>query len=137
MNRIISDLPDLAQRVEKLEKANRRLKLAGVLALALVGCSLLLGAASPKRTVEAEEFILRDANGEVRAILHMKPNGPGLLFYDANGESRVALAVTRLGPMLALFDANRKTRALLGINENEPRLVFFDANEKLIFSVPP
>ena len=83
---IISGPPDLAQRVEKLEKANRRLKLAGVLALTLVGCLLLLGVASPDRTVEAEEFILRDASGNRRAGLAVVAQGPGLHLYDANGK---------------------------------------------------
>ena len=86
MNRMISDLPDLAQRVEKLEKANRRLKLAGVLVLTLVGCWLLLGVASPKRTVQAEEFILRDANGKVQVMLGAGAEGPTLVLFDANGK---------------------------------------------------
>jgi hypothetical protein len=139
MNRIISDLPDLAQRVEKLEKANRRLKLAGVLALALVGCSLLLGAASPKRTVEAEEFILRDANGEVRALLGMIQEGPMFALYgaEAHGESRAILRMAAEGPMLTLSDENKQIRVMLGTTSNEPVLGFFDANGKVIFSVPP
>ncbi len=109
MNRMIWDSPDLAQRVEKLEKANRRLKLAGVLVLALVGCLLLLGVASPKRTVEAEEFILRDANGELRVNLSMTAEGPALIFVDANRVTRVVLmAMVAEAPALFLYDANGK-----------------------------
>ncbi len=110
MNRMISYLPDLAQRVEKLEKANRRLKLAGALALALVACLLLLGAASPKRTVEAEEFNLRDANGKVRALLAMAAKRPMFVLSDANGKMRATLAITADGPLLGLFDANGNPR---------------------------
>ena len=138
MNRIISDLPDLAQRVEKLEKANRRLKLAGVLAMALVGCLLLLGAASPKRTVEAEEFILRDANGEVRALLGMIQEGPMFALYGAEPHrgSRAILRMAAEGPMLTLSDENKQIRVMLGTTSNEPVLAFFDANGKVIFSAP-
>ncbi len=104
----ISDPPDLVQRMEKLEKANRRLKLAGVLVLTLVGCLLLLGVASPKRTVEAEAFILRDANGEMRAVLGMGVEGPSLSLYDANEVPRAVLLVLEGEPALFLYDANGK-----------------------------
>jgi hypothetical protein len=155
---MISDPHDLAQRVEKLEKANRRLKLAGVLALTLVGCLLLLGVASPKRTVSAQEFILRDANGKVQAVLGMRENDPmlgfsdangkvrlmltlsegmpGLGFLDANGKARALLGVSAVGPKLVFRDANGQTRAALGMSAEGPKLVFRDANGKLVFSAP-
>ncbi len=133
---MISDPHDLAQRVEKLEKANRRLKLAGVLALTLVGCLLLLGVASPNRTVEAEQFILRDANGKEQAALRMSAEGPELGFLDANGKVRLMLTLSEGIPGLGFFDANGKARALLGVSAVGPKLVFRDANGKLVFSAP-
>ena len=133
---IISNPPDLAQRVEKLEKANRRLEFAGVLALTLVGCLLLLGAASPKRTVSAEEFILRDEDGDLRVSLHMTASGPALSLFDANGKVRAVLAMGADGPMLLLADANEVSRALLGVLEVEAGLALFDANGKVIFTAP-
>ncbi len=136
MDRMISDPPDLAQRVEKLEKANRRLKLAGVLALTLVGCLLLLGVASPKRTVEAERFILLDANGKPRVRLRMRAEGPELGLYDANRKTRVALGMTPNGPKLGLLDANGNLQVILGAEAEGPRLVLFDANGKVIFTAP-
>jgi len=131
---IISDPPDLAQRVEKLEKANRRLKLGGVLALTLVGCLLLLGVASPKRTVEAEAFILRDANGGMRALLGMGVEGPMLHLYDANALSRALLQVTVSGSAVGFFDANGKLRVVVGVTEGTPELELLDANGKVTFS---
>ena len=125
MNRMISDLPDLVQRVEKLEKANRRLKLAGVLALTLVGCLLLLGAASPKRTVEAEEFVLRDANGDERARLGITASGSALGFRDANGNLRAVLS-TKGG--LILYDAKGDMRLSLGDLPGGAALLLKDAN---------
>ena len=134
MNRMISDLPDLAQRVEKLEKANRRLKLAGVLALALVGCLLLLGVASPKRTVEAEAFVLRDANGKLRALLAVAAEGPGLSFIDANEKQRMLLEVSAEGPLVSLRDANGKSRMALGVLgdglDAKTALILYDSNRK-------
>ena len=156
---IISNPPDLGQRVEKLEKANRRLKLAGVLVLTLVGCLLLLGVASPKRTVEAETFVIRDANGKPRAVLGMTAGGPALLFIDANGKQRMTLGTPageepvllfldanekeRAGltilaglSVLTFTDANEKQRVILGISVRGPGLVVRDANGKVVFSAP-
>ncbi len=131
MNRMISDLPDLAQRVEKLEKANRRLKLAGVLALALVGCLLLLGVASPKRTVEAEKFLLRDANGKIRASLDVVGlEGPMLFLLDANEDMRVTPSTGLGGAALRFFDANEKVQVILAAGLEEPTLILTHANGK-------
>jgi len=46
-----------------------------------------------KRTVEAERFVLKDANGRMRAELSMSVrNNPILWFYDAGGERVTTLA---------------------------------------------
>ena len=56
----------LMERLEKLEKQNRRLKQVGAVALVLAASILLMGQAPARRTVEANEFILKDASGNVR-----------------------------------------------------------------------
>lgn len=45
--------------------------------------------------VEAEEFVLRDAGGLVRAKLAMSDRSPRLTFYDAEGNPRESLRVER------------------------------------------
>ena len=66
-------------------------KLTTWLLLLLLGCAILLGArrqTEPNvRTVEAEEFILKDSSGRVRARIGMKDDKPQIDFYDANGNS--------------------------------------------------
>ena len=65
------ELQDVLRRVETLEIENRRLKRA-VLTLALLAAVVLaMGQARPNRSVEANEFALKDGAGAVRARLHM------------------------------------------------------------------
>ena len=109
------DIQTLALRIDKLEATNHRWKLASALLL-LSGVSLFLLAAKPAdrvdpdvlhvRTVEAQEFVLKDVDGRVHARLSLNPgrqvqvNGrtviiapgpviPGqvaLQFYDERGQ---------------------------------------------------
>lgn len=44
---------------------------------------------SEKRIVEADEFVLKDALGRVRAKLAMGEEGPALNLYDNSGQPRV------------------------------------------------
>lgn len=66
-------------------------KLATWVLLLLLGCAILLGAhwqAEPTtKRVEAEEFILKDSTGHIRARIGMKDDKPQIEFYNENGNS--------------------------------------------------
>ena len=99
------DLQAVLEPLEKLERQNRRLKRAGLLALTAVGALLLMGQATPKsRTIEAEKFVLKDSAGKTRAVLSMILDEPGLAIYDEKGIKRADLFVTPNGPGLALYN---------------------------------
>jgi len=128
----------LCKRMDMLERQNRRLKVATLGAVAVVSAILLMGTASPRKVVKAEEFVLSDAQGRqrallrmsqwgpsldlrdekgtIRATLHMDDNGPGVSLLDAKGKERVALDVEE-GPVLALFDDRGEQRVSLGVQE--------------------
>jgi hypothetical protein len=99
---------DLPERVSKLEVQNRRWKCSIVL-LSLLGISFVVMGSKPAdrlepgvvraRVVEAEDFILKDANGHVYARLTLNGDkkhhnelavgkiSPAVLeFYDENGD---------------------------------------------------
>jgi hypothetical protein len=67
-----SGFEDLLDRLAKLEKQNRRFKLLGVAALVGVTLLLVMGQAPAKKTVEANEFVLKDDRGNIRARLFMR-----------------------------------------------------------------
>ena len=108
-----NDLQALSARLDKLETQNQRWKLAAIL-LALSSTSLVLSAAKPAdqtdpsvihaRTIEAQDFVLKDEDGQIRAQLAVNPtnkkevngkhvlimnpaSGPALQFFNANGDA--------------------------------------------------
>jgi hypothetical protein len=93
-------LEDIQNRLLKLERQNRRLKQFGVAVLAASTSLILMAQAPSKKIIEANEFILRDDSGNVRAKLSMTvPAGaaPGfpavaqLILFDEKGKKRVAM----------------------------------------------
>ena len=70
-----------------------------------------MASSSEKKTVEADEFVLKDKLGRVRAKMAVGEEGPVLSLYDANGETRVAVGVTTAGPCLSLYDTAGKPQA--------------------------
>jgi hypothetical protein len=77
----------IEDRIARLERENRRLKVAALLVLLVLGSVFVLGQVSPPTRVEAESFAVRDRQGVERASFGATygPNGePGawLAFYD-------------------------------------------------------
>ncbi len=116
----------LARRVDKVERENRLMKQVGVVALAVIAAVGLMGQAAsklappgkPGKVVGAEQFIVHDARGGVRAELGTLPNGTvRLILYDRGnpGETRVILSA---GP------------------GGSPALTFSDKVGKVIWSAP-
>ena len=48
-------------------------------------------------TVEAREFVVKDARGEVRARLDMQDYAPRLIFFDRVGTERLRIGLRRDG----------------------------------------
>ncbi|MFI5342135.1 MAG: hypothetical protein ACHQ7N_20145 [Candidatus Methylomirabilales bacterium] len=125
------ELVAVVARLEKVERQNRRLRGAGIAVLVLAAAGLLMGQAMPKtRIVEAEEFVLRDAAGKVRAMLGATKDWEGLNLYDENDRVRVRLDLRKDGPGLTLYEENGKVRADLGAIKAGPRLILYDENGK-------
>lgn len=124
------DFQALVGRLEKVERQNQGLKRA-VAALAVLGVAVLvIGAAQPKiRTVEAEAFILRDADGQQRAKLVAPSGYPGFILYDQNGTPRMRLSVVE-GPSISLYDRNGNLRSKLWLQDDEPILFFYDSDDR-------
>jgi hypothetical protein len=160
------DLPSLLTRVRTLEKANRLTRVSLLLVIIIaVGVVLLQGksssvaapepAASKEKNIEAEKFILRDADGKQRAVLAVSEKGPSLSFFDENEKRRSSYAVSKEGShlfmespdgvhklelavadtfsVLNMMDANT-SRVKLGIGR-PPMLVLWDEKGRPIFEI--
>ena len=80
------DMQTILNRLERVENQNRALKWAGVVLLVLILFASFLGqAASMKKVVKAEEFVLLDDQGRNRAVLEMTDSGPSFSFLDERG----------------------------------------------------
>lgn len=111
-------IQSIEERLDKLERQNRRLKQAGLLALIAITAIVLMGQSAPKsRTVEANSFVLTDEKGNMRADLSMV-GGAGLTVYDSKGEPRGMFAVNEDGAFLTLKDAERQKGSVLTVNSD-------------------
>jgi hypothetical protein len=109
-------LQALAERVAMLEAQNRRLKQAGIAALVLASAVVLMGQTHTSRVLEANEFHLRDADGNVRARLSTDTaNRPVLSLLDAKGDPVASLGGGRQ-PSLILFRQETNEQIRLGAN---------------------
>ncbi len=119
-------MESLGQRLDRVERQNQRLMRIGAVALAVIVAVVLMGQATwklappgkPGKVVGAEQFIVHDARGGVRAELGTLPDGTvRLVLYDRGnpGETRVILSA---GP------------------DRSPALSFSDKAGKVIWSAP-
>ncbi len=119
MNSNPARFEELERRLLSVEKQNRRLKQLGAALLVLVTSLIVMGQAPSKKTVEANEFILRDSGGNVRAKLSMDvhvgsapgyPASPQLVFFDEKGKQRVQMDGDAFSPGLNLYDSQGRRR---------------------------
>jgi hypothetical protein len=128
---------DLEQRVEKLERENRRLKLAGGAVVAVLLAVGLVGAVMPQEipeVIEARQFRVIDANGTERVLMiaegigYYDENGKersqmhaeGIAYYDENGENRGRMTAEGIG----YFDENGQNRSQM----HAGGISYFDEN---------
>jgi hypothetical protein len=155
------EMQAILQRIERLEAENRRLKRLGVLALVLLGAIFLM-AQTPRapKSVEANSFVLHDADGRIRARLAFCASSPCLTLLDANEHAVTTLDGAGLktqmlvlndlkgkawgvlanyatlktkvggGPSLSLFGPNGENQAELRIEPDGPTLAFSDTDGK-------
>jgi hypothetical protein len=110
MNSDRSIFEELDKRVSKLECQNRRFKQAGTSTLIVVTLIVIMGQVSSRRAVEANEFILRDGNGKVRARLSMNESlsNPEMVLLDEKGRTQVKVeggSGALSGGVVSVFDS--------------------------------
>ncbi|MFQ5848888.1 MAG: hypothetical protein ACE5IQ_14595 [Candidatus Methylomirabilales bacterium] len=99
----------MEERLNRLERENRRLKKLGSVALAVIAATVLMGYVVGEKVVEAERFVLLDPNGQPRAVLAVAKGGAGLYLYDSKGKLRAGLVGgTADDTGLHVYDQNGK-----------------------------
>lgn len=114
-------------RLDRLERQNRRFRSIAILLGLTAATWLLVGAASPKprtKLVEATEFRLVDQKGTVRAALAVGRGGTTISLNNGAGRPRLSLAVGDDGaPRVDLLDRSDSPRASLSLaGDGSPQL---------------
>jgi hypothetical protein len=113
---------DLARRLEKLERENRRLKRGGLVVAGLLGLVGLTGMVAPRlcNTVWAERFVLNDNGGKTRLTLDAYRSGdPVVTAQDQSGKTIAKLTLSG-SPTLEFYDAEGTCTGKIGVSKGEP-----------------
>ena len=119
-------------RLEKLARQYRRLKLFGALILGLLGVILATQAYVLFRPqapgLAGEALVVRDPNGNIRASLGKTGDKVRLDLLDAQGHRRATLGLGAEGaPGLAFYDQDQRVRAELNLGpDGEPKFTLRD-----------
>ncbi|SRR5213594_531807 len=121
----------MIERVEVLERQNRRMWRIGAGVIFVAGAMLLMGQAPAARTIEANEFVLRDSKGTARARLSMDGDMPKLILLNANGKDGVVLYQASDTSGISLNDGNGRERAFLYASNSGSGLRIEDGEQTL------
>ncbi len=134
--------PTLVERLERVERENRRWKVIGIGVVILVGLALFTGAAKPRvqDEVRARRFTLVDSKGKIQGFLGFSAIGSPTLFlfdnptvtlFDSERRPRVQLAGGVLESGLRLYAKSGDPLADLYIESGEwPRLALYDKSKR-------
>ena len=104
------DTSAFAARLQKLERENRVLKRSALVVLLVLSAVVAMAQAPATRTVIADEFMLKDSTGVIRAKLGFARGEPRLTLLDAAGQPRAVLGTE----FIDFMDSNSTTRVVLG-----------------------
>jgi hypothetical protein len=127
---MISNTPELqtmVERLDKVEEQNRRIKRGSVTVFVALSALVLMGQAVPSpRVVEAQKFVLKDADGNVRGWMGVIGKGSELTLGNVNRQPGMTLMVSPDSSDLHFF-GSRKGGMTLGVNSGDPALSMIDA----------
>jgi hypothetical protein len=130
------DMQAVLERLERLERQYRRLKRTGLATLTAVAALVLMAQATPKsKTLEAQELILRDSGGKLRASFGAYRDGPRLTLYGENGKKQTELLASSDGSSehyagLVIYNSEGKVQASLRRIQTGTGLDFVDQHGK-------
>ncbi len=156
----------VVNRLDRLERQNRRMRTGGIVLLLLVGTVLLAAFTEPQqKIVEAEQFVVIDPSGTTRAqfgyydgsivlrlkeaggsavMLGVRPNGTSVFsMLFRNGDPAFEIGVIPSGEMagtaMTLYDAAQRGRIgiFLGAQSSSPwGILLLDTDGNLLWSAP-
>jgi len=109
----------LEGRIQRLERQNRTLKVVGSVVILIGLAAVCLGVSAPRKTLETDLLLIKDASGSTRMILGMADGGPAITMLDAKGKLRANIGVTDQGPEFDFLDASETPRVQIHVDRNQ------------------
>lgn len=120
--------PAFTERLQKLERDNRRMKRGGGLVLLAIASLLFMGQTVKNRSLDADSIVLRDASGRVRIELGTgDDNAPILRMFGSDNKPSIALSGDEKGSGLWFFAGHGKGMVMLS-NVDSPTLILSDGS---------
>jgi hypothetical protein len=111
---------DVMNRLGRLERSNRRLKLAATACALGVVAAVFVAAERASGPMAATEYKLVDDNGRLRGAFGQDKDGTFFYLNDDTGKMRASIAAQKTGTFMNLKDADGKTRAIVSFDEDGP-----------------
>jgi len=128
---VTDDSPEsqtILERLAKLEKQNRRLKLGGIMTVTVLLALVLMGQAPPSANiVEAQKFVLKDAHGNVRGWFGIMGTGSELMLGNDHAQPMMRLLVSTDASNLHFY-GSRKGGLNLSVDSGEPAIALVGAD---------
>lgn len=99
-------LDRMTKRLDRVERANRMMKVVGAIAFAAMLPIASVAAKSGPMSFAAQEFDLLGPGGNTTASLKSVNGTPALQFYDANGKQVLSVGYNSTSAGIAAFDGN-------------------------------
>jgi hypothetical protein len=130
---------ELVERLERLERAYRRLKGFALAALVLATALATIYATQPvPEKITAHRFEAVDSSGKLRVVIDATVGPPLIALLDAERKIRVSMGLDFLGsPSISLSDAPGKSRVDLGVIYAEPNILLSNGKGNASMSVDP
>ena len=127
----------MANRLDRVERENRRTKLVVLIFAVVTVALLLMGQATDVHELTTQNLVIRGENGVPRWWLGVDEEGNARLeMYDAQESERAALRLFEGDAVFVLGDANRVERIVLGLKKGDASLALHDANGNVLFKAP-
>ena len=110
---------ELVERLERLERAHRRLKGFALAALVLATALATIYATEPvPPTITAHQFYVVDNSGKLRVRMGMWAGAPSVMLFDVQGNVGATVEAAPEGASVELMDAQGIARASLQVTRS-------------------
>ena len=142
MESYLREKATLHERIEKIEKQNRRLKnTMFLLVLSFLALAVMGAKAGPNdghfRQIIAERISFVDGAGQERMLIGTSEEGTGIRILNKAGKKTLGIGITgdEGGSGILVNDKEGRPRIGLGLDEGVPSVVMVDENGKKILAM--